>query len=218
MSAARARQVLIAAILVSLLLHLILAGYLRWPAFERPSESRLATIHIMHIARIAPRTPPPVVTPAPTPVATPATRASIVPPALAKQGANGPALAKTIPVIARTAPPLAATAAPEPTILATPTGPCGGHANADPTVASTPDVAAIAPQARASKVSGTAAVRVELDAQAHVTQAAVTQSSGNAGLDAVAVQMASGATYTPKYADCKAVTGQYTFTVKFVAW
>jgi TonB family protein len=100
----------------------------------------------------------------------------------------------------------------------TPAGPCGGHANADPAVAATPDVADITPQARASRVNGTAAIHVSLDAQGRVVDAVVAQSSGNAGLDVTAVQMARNATYTPRYVDCKAVAGEYTFTVRFFAW
>ncbi len=143
--------------------------------------------------------------------------ASVAPPSLTKRG-KGPALTTTIPVSARTPAPPHPSLAPTPVALVTPSGPCGGHSNAEPTVAATPDPVDITPEARAGKVSSTAAVRVSLDAQGHVVDAAVSQSSGNAGLDAAAVQMARGATYTPKYVGCKAVAGDYTFSVKFVAW
>jgi TonB family protein len=71
---------------------------------------------------------------------------------------------------------------------------------------------------RAAKVSGTAAIEVSLDPKGRVLEARVAQSTGNTGLDTVAAQMARGATYTPKYVNCRAVAGTYTFTVKFVAW
>ncbi len=213
----RSRTLLIAAAVVSLLVHLILAGYVRWPVFDRsPEQERLTRIRILRVARRVPQTPQP--TPAPTPIRTPAVRASIVPPAIAARGSKGLAPAKTLAVPAAGTPPPRAKPAPTPAATATASGPCAGHADTDPTVAATPDAADIPPQARASKASGTAAVRVSLDAEARVLQANLTVSSGNAGLDAVAVQMARGASYTPKYVGCKAVAGDYTFTVKFVAW
>lgn len=214
MSVARARRILIAALVISLLIHLLLAGYIRWPFFVASREEPIARVRITRIARIVPTQPPP--TPAPTPAATPLVHASIAPPAISKH-TKGPAPARTIAVPPRTAAPRA-TIAPTPVATSTPTGPCAGHANADATVAATPDVTDISPEARASKVSGTAAVHVSLDAQGRVVDAAVAQSSGNAGLDAAAMQMARAATYTPKYVACKAVAGDYTFTVKFVAW
>jgi TonB family protein len=67
-------------------------------------------------------------------------------------------------------------------------------------------------------VNGTAAIHVSLDPEGRVLDAVVAQSSGNAGLDAAAMQMARAASYTPKYVDCKAVAGEYTFTVRFFAW
>jgi TonB family protein len=67
-------------------------------------------------------------------------------------------------------------------------------------------------------VSGTAAIQVQIDPQGGVTNATVAQSSGNTGLDAVAMQMARNATYSPALANCKPVASTYTFRVKFVAW
>jgi TonB family protein len=217
MNVARGRKLFIAAVFISLLAHLILAGYIRWPLLQQSQEEKqLAKVHVMRVARIVPPTPPPP-TPAPTPAATPRVRASIQPPTVTRRGTKGPTIVKTVPVSARTPAPKATTV-PTPVASATPSGPCGGHANADPTVAATPDAADITPEARSSKVSGTAAVHVSLDAQGRVVDTSVAQSSGNVGLDAAAVQMARNATYTPKYVDCKAVAGDYTFTVKFVAW
>jgi TonB family protein len=220
MSAGRARKILLAALAISLLVHLLLAGYIRWPIFGQSREEPVAKVRILRIAR---RTPPPPPTPAPTPVPTPAAtpmvHASIAPPPVTPRGNKGVPHVQTVPVPAHTPTVRAtATAAPTPMATATAAAPCGGHANAEPTVASTPDVADITPEARASKISGTAAIHVVLDPQGHVTDASVAQSSGNAGLDATAMQMARSATYTPHYVDCKPVAGAYTFTVKFVAW
>jgi TonB family protein len=216
MNPARSRKLLVTALAISLLLHLLFAGYLRWPFLRQsPEEPQIAKVHITRIARIIPHTPPP--TPAPTPVATPRVQATIVPPTITNRG-KGPAIAKTLPIRARTPRPAPATAAPTPVARLTPSGPCAGHANADAALAATPDAADISPEARAAKVTGTAAVHVMLDPQGHVIDASVAQSSGNAGLDASAVQMARNASYTPKYVACKAVAGDYTFTVKFSAW
>jgi TonB family protein len=220
MSAGRARKILLAALAISLLVHLLLAGYIRWPIFGQSREEPVAKVRILRIAR---RTPPPPPTPAPTPVpapaATPMVHASIAPPPVTPRGNKGVPHVQTVPVPAHTPTVRAtATAAPTPMATATAAAPCGGHASAEPTVASTPDVADITPEARASKISGIAAIHVVLDPQGHVTDASVAQSSGNAGLDATAMQMARSATYTPHYVDCKPVAGAYTFTVKFVAW
>jgi TonB family protein len=216
MNAARSRKLLLTALAISLLLHVLFAGYLRWPFLRQSQEEpQIAKVHITRIARITPHTPPP--TPAPTPAATPRVRATIVPPTITNR-VKGPAIRKTIPVTARTTAPVPATAAPTPIVRLTPRGPCAGHANADAALAAAPDVADITAQARASKVTGTAAVHVTLDPQGHVIGASVAQSSGNAGLDESAVQMARNASYTPKYVGCKAVAGDYTFTVKFSAW
>lgn len=212
MSAARARKVLLAAVAASLLLHLVFAGYFHWPSFDRTNASQVFKVREIRIARVA-HTPPP--TPRPPPVSTPAVRASIAPPLVQTHGGKGPPAPRKIasgPPATQPPPP---TATPAP--LATRQGACA-FANADPTIAATPGVADIPADARASKTSGTTAVQVSLDPQGQVTAAVVAQSSGNAGLDAVATQMARDATYTPKYQNCKAVAGSYTFTVKFVAW
>lgn len=216
MSAARARKVLIAAFAISLLVHFLLAGYVRWPVFGQSRVEPVAKVHIMHLARIPPHTPPP--TPAPTPAATPLVHASIAPPPVKPRPGKAPAHVSTVIPVPLHTPAPRVTVAPTPVVTATPAGPCGGHSNSDPTVTATPDVPDITPQARSSKVSGTSAIRVVLDPTGRVTDATIAQSSGNAGLDNVALQMARGASYTPKYVDCRAVAGDYTFTVKFVAW
>jgi protein TonB len=90
--------------------------------------------------------------------------------------------------------------------------------NAAAALAVEPSPPEIAPAARTEGTSGTALVRVQLDATGQVTNAGVTQSSGNTSLDLVAVAMARDARYTPALHDCKPIAGAYTFSVKFVAW
>ncbi len=67
-------------------------------------------------------------------------------------------------------------------------------------------------------MNGTTAIDVSLDSSGNVTGAKIARSSGNDGLDASALDMARGATYTPQYAACKGVASTYTFKVKFAAW
>ncbi len=214
MSAGRARKVFLFAIAISLLVHLIFAGYFRWNLFDRmtqqPETFKVRTLRIARIVHTPPPTPPP--TPAPTPVV----RSSVQPPHIEHRTNSGPPavhFATPGPAVASAPPPAASTAAP----LATSTPGCAG-ATLLPTVSATPPITDIPPDVRAAKVSGTAAVQVALDPQGRVTGATVTQSTGNSGLDNVAVDMARSATYSPKLESCKAVAGTYTFTVDFAAW
>lgn len=213
----RARSVLLWAIAISLIVHLLIAGYIRWP-FQRPSEEmRVAKVHVITVARIPPHTPPPP-TPAPTPLATPRVRASIAPPRTTAVKKNAPGAQKAAGPTVPLQTPGASTPAPTPTPVATASASSCINATHEPAVASTPDVAEIPPDVRAAKISGTAAIAVSLDAQGRVVDAKVAQSTGNTGLDSVATEMARAATYTPKTISCKAVASTYTFTVKFAAW
>jgi TonB family protein len=90
--------------------------------------------------------------------------------------------------------------------------------NANAAIAASPAPPDIVPQARAQGTNGVAIVRVQLDATGQIINAGVTQSTGNSSLDLVAVSMARGARYTPALHDCKAIAGEFLFSVKFVAW
>lgn len=214
MSAVRARKVLIAAIAISLLVHLLLAGYIRWPFLQPSSETEIVKVRRITLARIAPQTPPP--TPLPTPQATPAAKPKVIPPAVTTRGSARPHLAQVIRAAAGKTPVPLATPVPTPVATLSAQA-CLGHDIAA-SVAATSAPVEIPPQARASKTSGTAAIAVQIDPQGRPTDATVSQSSGSAGLDAVAMQMAKGATYAPALVKCKPVASTYTFTVKFVAW
>lgn len=211
------RTIIVAAIAISLLVHLFFAGYLPWKIGPTPQpEEQPARVRIIKLSKITPPPPTP-----PTPQPTPAAKSSIQPPAITPQRNGKPALAHTVvaPVRALTpAPKPLLTPTPSPKPSATPAlGPCGGHKDADPAVQTTPDVGDIPPEARASKVSGTAQIKVTLDADGHVTATAVAQSSGNSGLDDVAARLARDATYSPKYVNCRAVAGTFVFSVHFGA-
>lgn len=217
MSASRARNVLIAAFAISLLIHLLLAGYIRWP-FGQSTENEIVKVRQITIARITPHTPPPTPppTPIPTPRTTPAARPSIIPPAVTTKGSRGPRVARvTAPISGATPAPVAT---PVPTPVATPVAQACMQHDISPAVSATPAPVEIPPQARASKTSGTAAIQVQIDPQGRVTDAIISQSSGSTALDNVAAQMAKGATYTPALVKCKPVASTYTFTVKFAAW
>lgn len=216
MSAARGRRLLIAAFAISLLLHLLLAGYVRWPFGHPSTQPETMQVRELTIARVVPHTPRPA--PVPTPRARPARkpRAKVVPPATRSRGATGPHVRRAAVPVGGPAPAPPATAAPAPVATAVAQA-CMQH-DISPAVASTPDPAQIPPEARASKASGTAAIHVEIDPQGRITGASVAQSSGNEGLDGVAMEMAKAATYTPALVKCKPVASVYTFTVKFVAW
>lgn len=210
---------MIAAFAISLLLHLLLAGYIRWPFVNPSTEPEVVTVRHITIARIAPHTPAPTPVPTlvPTPRAAPAVvKARVIPPAATPRGSKGLPVARVVSPAARATPVPPATLAPAP--VATPLAQACLQHDVSPAVTATPDTTDIPPAARASKVSGTAAIEVRLDPQGHVTAASVAQSSGNTGLDGVAMQMAKGATYTPALVKCKPVASTYTFTVKFVAW
>ena len=213
----RARSVLLWAIAISLIVHLLIAGYIRWP-FRRPNEDlRVAKVHVITVARIPPHTPPPPA-PAPTLVATPRVRASIAPPHTTAIKKSAPGVPKAAGPAVKLQTPGASTPAPTAAPVASATPGACINTTRDPAVASTPDVGEIPPDVRAAKISGTASITVSLDAQGRVTGALVAQSTGNTGLDAVATEMARSATYTPKTISCKAVASTYVFTVKFSAW
>jgi protein TonB len=116
--------------------------------------------------------------------------------------------------VSRTAAP---TAAPTPLPATTAGNPCADP-NAGAAVVTTPPPPDIPVAARAQGTSGIALVKVQLDDAGAITGAAVSQSSGNPSLDDIAVGMARAARYAPAMHACKPVAGDYTFSVKFVAW
>jgi TonB family protein len=85
-------------------------------------------------------------------------------------------------------------------------------------VAQSPPPPDLTPEARASAASGTARVRVQLDADGTVTGTAVLNSSGNGALDDVAVTLARAARYSPATHQCKTVASYYDFTARFSPW
>ncbi len=64
-------------------------------------------------------------------------------------------------------------------------------------------------------VSGTAVIRVDLDASGFLVNAAVASSSGDATLDAAALTAARASTYLPEKRNCQDVPGSFLFRAEF---
>jgi TonB family protein len=204
----RVPRLLVVALVLSLLVHVIVALLMHPPI---PTlENRAEVVSIVHRPATIAVTKVPT-SPPPRPHQTPAPKnLSSARPARKGPGPAGNAGAGTP---APTAAPEVPT--PRPTASAN-----AGCANADvpAAVVATPSPPDIAPDARAKGTSGVTLVGVRLDASGYVTGADVTQSSGNSSLDLVALAMAREARYSPALHDCKPVASAYTFSVKFVAW
>jgi periplasmic protein TonB len=201
----RTRRFLIVAFALSLLIHLILTGIIRWPFAQENDEVQVVRIEHLHATRIAHVVPPPH-TPPPAPprrVPVHVARATAINPN-STQGEGRI-------VTAATAPP----ASPAPAATATPN--CA--ANDTPV-----QVTAAAPQpemasgARADQKSGIARVRLVVDPQGGIESATVIESTGSTSLDQVAVTMARSAQYAPATHACKAVAADFTYAVKFYPW
>ncbi|MGR4064661.1 MAG: energy transducer TonB [Vulcanimicrobiaceae bacterium] len=206
MDARRARRLLLAALILSLLIHGIIALSVRWrvtPPRETPQRVTIARRDIIHI------TTRPAVSPPPSPLpATPrpaAERHRIAPPKAVAltPGQRGPVR----PVAARS-PEAARTAAP---------APCA-KANEPAAVAVEPPAPDPSVEARARGVSGTTSVNVKLDERGAVVDATIGESSGDPSLDDLALTTAKFAQYTPALHLCKAIASTYAFRVRFAAW
>ena len=102
--------------------------------------------------------------------------------------------------------------APTPTPL-----PCNS-ADAPAAIADEPTAPPISAAVRALDVSGTAAVAVQLDSTGAVISASIAGTTGDTNFDAIALEMARDARYTPAFHACKAVASTYLFRVEFYAW
>lgn len=208
MTAKQTRRLLIVAFVLSLVLHLVAAGFVRWP-FKAPEEQpqviQVMRIRQIRIARVTPTPEPP---PSPKPAATSAPTAA--PAKVRRPSAVRGSLARGT---GRSPEP----ASPSPTPLATATPNC--LTNDTPvTIAASPPPPDIPPSARTSQTGGTARIMVTIDPSGNVTNAAIGQTSGDAQLDQIALLMAREARYTPAMHACKPVASQYAYTVRFVAW
>jgi TonB family protein len=206
MDNARARRFLIVAFALSLLIHLILTGVIRWPFAPETEEVQIVRIEHLHATRIAHVPPPPPHTPAPAPPRR-------VPVHVAKATAINPNSSLTQGRIITG--PTESPAPPTPAATATPN--CATSDTAVQMIAS-PSPPDIPPAARGDQTNGITRVRVIVNPQGSIESTAVIGSSGNSSLDQVAIAMARQAQYAPATHACKAVASDYTYAVKFIAW
>ncbi|HEY9086386.1 MAG TPA: TonB family protein [Candidatus Tyrphobacter sp.] len=198
----RARWVLVAAFALSILIHTVVATFLHPSRPRFPTRELVTTMRRTTILRA---TPSPIRKPPrrSTHVAAPHVVAAVVHP-------RAP-----FPAAGTTAPP-AASGPPESPRPAT--GTRCPSADAFAGVVATPPPPQILPAVRALDVSGTAAIRVQLDPDGAVVDAAIVQSSGDASFDALAMGMARDARYAPARHACVAIASSYLFRVRFYAW
>jgi len=206
MDGKRTRRLLIVAFALSLLLHVIVTFFIRWPFRPSPDEvqivhiERLRPMRIAHVVKV-----PPTPSPPPRHVAVSVPKRSFATSAPGGRGGRGVAVTP------------APTTAAQPTPTAAPTQNCATNDTPVQLVASPPPPD-IASGARGDAVSGVARVRVIVDPQGNVESASVVSSSGSPALDLVAQTMARSAAYSPATHACKAVASAYVFSVKFIAW
>lgn len=204
----QARRLLVVAFALSLLLHLIFAVAWHRPNYSQQGATEIVSIEHRSALITRMQTPPPrpkiTPVPHPAPSSRPAPKSSRGTQPSNTGGASLQAGARPAP-------------ASTPVIAAT-TGNACTRPNAGPAIVASAAPPEIAPDTRAEGTSGIALVKVQLDATGNITTAAVAQSTGNSSLDLVAVAMARDARYAPALRDCKPVAGDYTYSVKFVAW
>jgi len=204
----RARRLLLIAFALSLLVHAIIALRMNWPFAAPRDEPQFVTVeHRPRIVTIAKMPTPPPQTPKPvaTPVPTTAPAAAKPVKAVGTRGAQAGAATAAVP--AHT---------PVPTPASTSEACTKPEAQAALVTAPTPPD--LAPAVRASATNAVIRVQVKLDDRGGVTDATVSESSGNGSLDLVAVSMARSAQYAPAYHACKAIAGTYTFSARFIPW
>lgn len=219
MSAASNGRVLRIALAGSLAVHLVVAAIIfSHPAKAAPPQKPDKS-YIIHLPPPTPTPPPPTPKPAlPHPQQkSPAVRPPIhaphiisrsdphAPPAppVEPAGSPMPSPAATGPVFAPTAAPFVPTPTPKP-------------------ACSAPDIPAktVVTQSAdrpedADGYTGTAKVRVDLDATGNVLGASIYQTTGSMELDRAALAAARASRYTPEERDCKNVSGSYLFIVDF---
>ncbi|HUA09624.1 MAG TPA: TonB family protein [Candidatus Acidoferrales bacterium] len=201
MDSKRARRFLIVAFALSLLIHLILSGVIRWPFHPSTGEVQMVSIEHLHKTRILHVTPPPRRTPTPS--------VHKAPVHVAKAVAFNPNSHLTEGRAAF------GSASPAPTPTPEPTPNCATNDTPVQLVATPSPPATIAPDARADGASGIARIRVVVSSDGAVESTSVVQSSGSSLLDVVATDIARASQYTPATHACKAIASAYVFGVEF---
>jgi TonB family protein len=200
----RTRRLLIVAFALSLLVHLILSGVIRWPLHPSQGSEQIvhvAQLQVLHVMP-PPHTPKPVPSHAPPVHRTPVHVARVT----AVNPRSNTSEARAV----------LGTATPQPTLAPTATPDCSNDTPVQ--LVSEPPAPEISPDARGGHVSGITQVRVVVNASGGIESANVVASSGSDALDLVAVGMAKDAQYAPAMHACKAIASDYTFSVRFIAY
>lgn len=224
MNALKTGRVLRIALAASLAVHFIVAALIYARPVTAAPEQKAQRIQIL---RVQPPTPKPTLPPTPPPKTPPAHTQrllSVARPAIhvvklthsARRSGPPPAVLPIEP----TGAPYAVGPAGPPAVAPT-SGPPAPTPTPKP-ACSAPDVPArtlvtqqaIAPE-DAAGYTGTAKVRVDLDASGNVVGAGIYTSTGSMQLDRAAVQAARASRYAPEQRDCKNVPGSYLFVVDF---
>jgi TonB family protein len=229
----RARNYLAWGFGISILIHLIgapIASQLRYHETQQPDETKVSiSKKVKVVIPTPPPTPPPTPTPAP-PKETPPPQKSTPPPQpkplklnIPKTTSNTAANAAPAYVPPKTgsengAPQAQGTAdavataapTPEPT-KASCTQP---HADPQPKNLVQPDYPEIA---REQGASGTAEVKLTLDATGAVLTASIAQGTGSKVLDDSAIAAAKSSTFTPEIDNCQPTGGTYLFRADFTS-
>lgn len=217
MSQGTARRILIAAIALSILIHLLGVRFVHWAVPSPQAAPETTTVSRIAVIRRILRTPPPQ---------TPQPQSSPLPRIAAKHvqvphivNRPGPARPRVVPrsvtgsTSPRPTPALRVT--PVPSAPASPKSGCA-VANAPAalkTLAPAPDMPV---GARQSAKSGTALIHLRLSETGDVLEAAILASSGSDAQDQIALVQAKSSAYSPALAECKAVAATYDFKTKFV--
>ncbi|HEY1729462.1 MAG TPA: TonB family protein [Candidatus Baltobacteraceae bacterium] len=228
---AYSRRFIFYGFVISVLLHGLFGPFVEWKPSNGGTPEPIQTVSVTKLQTPRP-TPPPTPTPTPPPKQTPqptqpphvVTKLRVQPPKTHSNSNSGPSEnaytntqgsesgvpqgnANTGPP-APTAGPATATAAPTPTKPA-----CAvPNAAARATQKVVPDMPEIARQMGAS---GTAQVKVTLDANGNVTAATIATSTHNSALDKAAVQAAQQSKYQPDIVNCVPTPGSYLYVVTF---
>jgi TonB family protein len=218
---------------ISIVLHGIFGPFVNWKPMESATPEPIQTVTVTKVVTPKPTaTPTPPPSPTPTPVThtappqtpPPQPKLLVHPPKQTSQNQNGPSenaytnkvgSESGIPQgTANSAPPATAPppAAPSPSPTATKPACANPNADAVATQKVTPDMPEIARQMGAT---GTAQIKVTLDAKGNVTAVSVYKSTNNRALDQAALQAAQQSRYSPQVKDCVAVAGSYLYVVTF---
>lgn len=223
MGAASNGRVLRIALAASVAVHVLIAANVSLRPVRAVPEVRAQRGEIIHL-----QSPKPTPTPPPKPALQRAQQRSVSVHAVIQRVHLASANHHTGPHAI--APPIEPTGEPFPADTSGPNvAPTSGPVVTVPTptpkpACSAPDVPAktietqspvVPDDARANGFTGTAKVRVDLDASGNVVGTSIYESAGSMELDRAALQAARESRYAPEERDCKNVPGSYLFNVDF---